>query len=103
MQPGVSEDPDAALRALLARVVAGPGALDPELRRRAARGEALPEPLATFAAKLAAGALQPQDVEGLRRAGLSEDAVFDLAVATVLGWAKLRLDAGLAALERAEA
>lgn len=100
---GAGADLDVRLRVLLEDAAEGPGALDRALRRAAARGGPLPEPLGTFARNVAAGAATPRDVEALRRAGLGDDEVFELAVSAVLGWAKARLDAGLRALEDAEA
>lgn len=96
-------DLDVRLRALVDAAAEGPGALDPALRRRAARAEPLPEPLGDFAAKAARGTLGPQDVEALRRAGYDEDEVFELTVSAVLGWAKAQLDAAMRALQDAEA
>jgi alkylhydroperoxidase family enzyme len=91
-----------------------PGDLDPALRKAAEAfaaslvagdGDAtgLPRELAPYVEKVARHAYRvvDADVEGLRRAGYSEDAIFELTLATALGAARARLDRGLAAL-RAE-
>ena len=100
----MSDDHDVRFRRLLREVLESPGELPPAVRAQAAAEAPLPEPLASFARKLRAGApVHGEDVEALRRAGYSEDAVFELTVAVALGLAKRRLDEGLRALQEAVA
>jgi hypothetical protein len=97
-------DVDVTLRRLVARLKAGPGALDAETRRRALGLERLPDPLQVFAGKLAGSdAVSPEDVVRLREAGLSQDQVIELTACIALGVAQGRLRAGLAALEETAA
>jgi alkylhydroperoxidase family enzyme len=88
-----------------------PGDLEPGLRRAAeayAAGvvvsdvpaAALPDELVLYVEKVAKHAYKvvDADIERLRKAGYSEDAIFELTLATALGAARARLDRGLAAL-----
>jgi alkylhydroperoxidase family enzyme len=88
-----------------------PGDLEPGLRRAAeayAAGDlvsdvpaaALPDELVLYVEKVAKHAYKvvDADIERLRKAGYSEDAIFELTLATALGAARARLDRGLAAL-----
>ncbi|HUG41624.1 MAG TPA: hypothetical protein VMM12_14135 [Longimicrobiales bacterium] len=63
-------------------------------------GEAVPEPVRAFVDKVARHAhlVTDADVEGLRSAGYSEDAIFELAASAVLGAGCGRLERGLSAL-----
>jgi alkylhydroperoxidase family enzyme len=86
--------------------------LDPALRRAAfahaaadATGAArpsgeMPAPLAAFVDKVTrrAYAVVDADVDALRAAGLSEDAILEAVLATATGAGLARLDIGLAAL-----
>jgi alkylhydroperoxidase family enzyme len=88
-----------------------PGDLEPGLRRAAeayAAGvlvsvvpaAALRDELVLYVEKVAKHAYKvvDADIERLRKAGYSEDAIFELTLATALGAARARLDRGLAAL-----
>ncbi len=79
----------------------GPGRTPAELRASVARGEA-PERLAELVEKIRKHAYKvtDEDLDALR-AHYSEDELFELIVAAVLGAADERLRAGLAALEGA--
>jgi alkylhydroperoxidase family enzyme len=97
---------------LEASVLAGPGATAPALRRavaerarRLAVGEASPpiaEELTPYVDKVALHAYKvlDEDVEALKRAGYSEDEIFEITVAVALGSALERLESGLRALGR---
>jgi alkylhydroperoxidase family enzyme len=87
-----------------------PGDLDPAVRRAAEAHAAdlvasgggrtgLPEELVTYVEKVAQHAYKvvDADIDGLRDAGYSEDAIFELTLATALGAARARLERGLAA------
>jgi alkylhydroperoxidase family enzyme len=89
-----------------------PGDLDPAVRLAAeayaaniatpgARPAAtLPAELVPYVDKVARHAYEvgDEDIDALRRAGYSEDAVFELTLATALGAARARLERGLAVL-----
>jgi alkylhydroperoxidase family enzyme len=92
-------------------VLDGPGWTEPALRRAiAARAaapgagrastEPIPADLAEFVDTVArhACSITNEDVEALRRAGYSEDEIFDIAVSAALGAGLGRLERGLAAL-----
>jgi len=93
-------------------VLSGRGTTDAALRQaveaRAAvaggrKGEAsgsIPPDLADFIDKVIHHAWQvtDEDIERLRRAGWSEDAIFELTIAAALGAGTGRLERGLAAL-----
>jgi hypothetical protein len=62
----------------------------------------LPEELRPYVEKVALNAYKVTDgdVDRLREAGYSEDAIFELTLAAALGAARSRLDAGLQAMGR---
>jgi len=68
--------------------------------RGAAAGVGLPAALAPYVEKVAKHAYKvvDADIDRLRDAGWSEDAIFELTLAAALGAARVRLDAGLRAL-----
>jgi alkylhydroperoxidase family enzyme len=74
------------------RAIAGTG--EPPL------GADLEEPLRTFVDKVARHAYKvlPEDIDALEQAGFSEDAIFELILATACGAGRARLDIGLACL-----
>ena len=88
-----------------------PGDADPELRAAVEAYAAslggrkgpvpeLPAELRPYVEKVAMHAYKvvDADVDGLREAGYSEDAIFELTLAAALGAAQARLEAGLAAV-----
>jgi len=97
---------------LLDAVLNAPGRTSRELRHtalaraaqlsggRGERADRLPASLAPYVDKVARHAYQVTDADiiALRRAGSSEDAVFEITVAASLGAALGRLERGLAAL-----
>jgi alkylhydroperoxidase family enzyme len=89
-----------------AAILETPGDADLELRRAvsvvASGGSAeLPDDLRPYIEKVAKNAYKvtDDDVEALRAAGYSDDAIFELTLAAALGAARMRLDAGLAAMD----
>ena len=97
-----SADPHAANMARLVHaVLAGPGTLDPEIRRAAAEGADIPEPLRDYLDKVARYAYRvtDRDVATLRAAGYSEDQIFEATVSCALGAGLRRLEAGLSAID----
>ncbi len=96
------EDPYAEkIKQLQDSVLRSPGALDSSVRQAAAAGSAVPEQLSPYVDKVAhrAHAVTDEDVLGLRRAGYSEDEIFEVTLSTALGAGISRLEAGLRALE----
>ncbi len=69
-------------------------------RRAAFSGQPLPEPLDQYLRKVRSASYQltDADVERLRSAGVTEDAIFELTIAATLGAAERGLRAGLLAL-----
>ncbi len=96
------EDRFAALRdATVDAALRGPGRTSPALREALARGEA-PDDLRAFADKIRRHAYRITDEEfAALRARYGEDELFEIVIATVLGAAGERLQAGLRALEEA--
>jgi len=96
-------DPQAAkVQRLIETALEGPGEL-PSGLRKAIAGEApgeIPSNLLPYLDKVAhrAYTVTDQDVEALKRAGLSDDQIFEATVAAAVGAALKRLRAGLAAL-----
>jgi alkylhydroperoxidase family enzyme len=97
-----------AIDRVAAAVLGTPGDTDPELRVAVERyatvlggrpGDApeLPDDLRAYVEKVARHAYKvtDADVDGLREAGYSEDAIFELTLAAALGAAQARLSAGL--------
>ena len=105
------------VRALREAVLESPAATAASLRRaveaRAARlggrvaegteGDAVPAELAGFVDRVTRSAFAITDAEvlELRRAGYSEDAIFEIAASAALGAALARLERGLSVLQRA--
>jgi hypothetical protein len=107
---------------LVAAVLRSPGATDPRLRqavtaRAAEAGGGMPVPgaapgvpedippeLAPLLDKIARHAHQvtEDDLDTLRRAGYSEDALFEITVSGALGAGQSRLERGLTALRGGE-
>lgn len=96
-----------AFEALRARVLRGAGATSPEARQAAASTgpEGLPPAAAVVIEKVRAHAYRvtDADIDGLRAAGLSEDAIFELVIAASLGVAQRRLDLAMAAIDAVDA
>lgn len=100
------------LRSVADTVVGADGDLEPDVRAailgtgRAQAGDGgdggagVAPPLAAFVDKVIERAytVTDADIDGLRAAGLSEDAIFEAVVAAAVGAGLARLDAGMAAL-----
>jgi alkylhydroperoxidase family enzyme len=97
-------DPQAAkVQRLIETALEGPGELSSGLRKAIA-GEApgeIPSILLPYLDKVAhrAYTVTDEDVEALKRAGFTEDQIFEATVAAAVGAALKRLRAGLAALD----
>jgi alkylhydroperoxidase family enzyme len=111
----MSERPEALAARLRSTVLTAPGTTDSALRRaveqRAAEaggradGEReevgrIPSELSDYVSKVIhhAHRVTDEDVERLKQAGYSEDAIFEVTVAAALGAGMGRLERGLAAL-----
>lgn len=81
-------------------VVEAPGETASVLRASAFSGIGVPEPWDAYVAKVreASYRLSEADFAALRRAGCSEDEIFEMTLAAALGAASGSLDAGLRAL-----
>jgi hypothetical protein len=88
---------------LVARVLEGEGRASPEVRRAAFDNEGLAEPLRTFVDKVAyrARTVTDADVGTLRKAGLSEDEIYETVVCAAIGQATRQYQKALAALSAA--
>ena len=87
--------------ATVAAVLRGPGQTLPELRQAVARGEPPPE-LSALVEKIRGHAYQVTDEDlAALRDKYDEDQLFEIIVASALGAAGTRLEAGLRALEGA--
>ena len=99
---------------LIDAVLTTPGDTDPDLRRtvetRAAElggrrshetASKVPPELSKYVDKVALHAYKvtDADIEALRKAGYSEDAIFEITVSAALGAGLARLERGLAALK----
>jgi hypothetical protein len=96
-------------------ILSSPGETDPALRRAiearavqlggrsgAGVGE-IPAELTGYVTKVALHAYKTrdEDIEALRKAGYSEDAIFELTLSAAIGAGQVRLERGLAALKGA--
>jgi len=98
----VSADPHATdMQRLVDTVLAGPGTLDPSIRRAAAEAD-VPDALRGYLDKVVRHAYKvtDEDVEALREVGYSEDQIFEATVSCALGACLRRLEAGLSAIDR---
>ena len=87
------------IESLREAVLGAPGELDREARQAILKGGG-PPGLQPYLEKVRQHAYKvvDRDVEALREAGWSEDALFEATIATAVGEGLRRLDAGLAAL-----
>lgn len=108
------------VQVLIDSVLRSPGATDPALREAAERRAsqiatpaasapdgpdgALPPELAPFVEKVARHAYEvtEDDLAALRRAGYSEDAIFEITISSALGAGQARLRRGLSVLQEGE-
>lgn len=83
-------------------VLESPGSLDRATRLVAADGGPLPDDIAELARKVreVAASIEDEDVSRVLAAGRSEDAVFELILASAFGAANHRLNAARRAMEK---
>jgi hypothetical protein len=96
-------DPHAAARdRALASVLDGPAHTDAALRDAVARNQQVPADLATLVGKVHAHAYRVTDEDvAAAQAKYGDDRMFEIIVSAAMGASRQRLEAGLAALERA--
>ena len=89
--------------ALVSRILEGEGQASPEIRRAAFDNEGLSEPMRTFVDKVAHNArmVTDADIGTLRKAGLSEDQIYEIVVCAAIGQATRQYQNALAALRAA--
>jgi hypothetical protein len=92
-----------AHKALITRILEGPGMASHALRRASFDNAGLAEPLRTLIDKVAKHAYQvtDHDVAAARASGLSEDEIFEIVVCAAVGQATRQYDAARAALAEA--
>jgi alkylhydroperoxidase/carboxymuconolactone decarboxylase family protein YurZ len=92
-----------AHKALITRILEGPGMASHALRRAAFDNAGLAEPLRTLIDKVAKHAYQvtDHDVAAARALGLSEDEIFEIVVCAAIGQATRQYDRARAALVEA--
>jgi alkylhydroperoxidase family enzyme len=105
----------AHMQQMVDAVLSGPGDTDPTLRRAIEAWAAklggrsgaevveTPAELTDYVTKVALHAYQTldEDIEALRNAGYSEDAIFEMTLSVAIGAGQARLERGLAALKGA--
>ncbi|MDP9342278.1 MAG: hypothetical protein M3Q23_09340 [Actinomycetota bacterium] len=92
------------LEKLQARVLDGPGRLQPSARRKAFEGHSVDDALADRYVQSIhrhAYRIVDRNIDELREAGWSEDQIFELSISAAFGAARHRLDTALRALEAA--
>jgi alkylhydroperoxidase family enzyme len=89
--------------ALLRAVLESPAETDPATRAAAYQTDELSPPLRDYVAKVRGESyrITDEDVQSLLTAGYSQDAVFEITVASALGAAMRRLEASLGVLREA--
>ena len=89
--------------ALVSRILEGEGQASPEIRRAAFDNEGLSEPMRTFVDKVAHNArmVTGADIGTLRKAGMSEDQIYEIVVCAAIGQATRQYQNALAALSAA--
>jgi hypothetical protein len=87
-------------KALVARILEGPGEASHADRRAAFDNIGLPDPLRTLIDKVAKHACRvtEPDIAAARASELSEDQIFELVICAAIGQATRQYDAALAAL-----
>jgi len=88
---------------LVARVLEGEGQASREIRRAAFENKGLAEPIGKFVEKVAHNArmVTDGDIGTLRKAGLSEDQIYEVVVCAAIGQATRQYQDALAALSAA--
>ena len=92
-----------AHRALVDRILHGPGKTSPEERARAFNNADIPPPLQPLICKVATSPTQVTDgdFDAAKAAGFSEDQLFELVISAAVGQSTRLYEAGLAALTEA--
>jgi hypothetical protein len=92
-----------AEKALVKRILDGPGKASPATRRAAFNNSHLTEPTGALVDKVAQHAYRvtDADISAAIVSGLSEDIVFEIVVCAAIGQATRQHDAALAALDAA--
>ena len=98
-------DIKSARRALLQRILEGPGKASPSDRRAAFDNCNLTEPLSLLIDKVARNprGITDADIDRAKLSGLSEDQLFEIVVCAAIGQATRQYEAAKAALEAARA
>jgi alkylhydroperoxidase family enzyme len=106
----------AHVQRMVEAVLSGPGDTDPALRRAIKAWSAqlggrsgaevieIPAELTGYVTKVALHAYKTldEDIEALRNAGYSEDAIFEITLSAAIGAGQARLERGLVALKGAQ-
>jgi hypothetical protein len=89
--------------AVISRVVKGPGSASVESRQAAFDNQGVDKRVSALIDKVATRAwtVTDDDVDNAKKAGASEDEIFELVVAAALGQATRQLNAALAVLDAA--
>jgi hypothetical protein len=92
-------------KAVIERALHGKGAAGGDTRRAAFDNRGVPPASQALVDKIAKNAwkVTGEDIAAAKRAGVSEDEIFELAVCAALGQASRQLDSALAVLDAAEA
>ena len=92
-----------AHRALVDRILHGPGKTSPEQRAQAFNNADFPPPLRPLIGKVATRPthLTDADFDAAKAAGFSEDQLFELVISAAVGQSARLYEAGLAALTEA--
>ena len=88
--------------ALRRSILEAPGATSPEDRAAAARGERAIPLAEDYLDKVRSASFRitDDDVDRLQKAGLADDAIFELTLAAAFGEARRRFDVAMSALEK---
>jgi alkylhydroperoxidase family enzyme len=90
-----------ARRALVARILDGPGKASTTQRHAAFDNARLPAPVSRLVEKVVRHAYKvtDEDIAAVRAAGFTEDQIFELVVCAAIGQATRQYEAALAAVE----
>jgi alkylhydroperoxidase family enzyme len=88
---------------LVSQVLEGEGRASPEIRRAAFDNQGLADPIGIFVEKVAHNArmVTDEDIGTLRKAGLSEDQIYEIVVCAAIGQANRQYQNAFAALSTA--
>jgi alkylhydroperoxidase/carboxymuconolactone decarboxylase family protein YurZ len=90
-------------KVLVSRTLAGDGKASLTLRMAAFNNSGLDEPLNSLINKVAMNVhtITDDDIDAVKRSGLSEDQIFEMMVCAAIGQATRQYDSAIAALEKA--